>query len=359
VDADAALRETLNTDGMSTHRHITRALLPLLVVVLVAVGALARIAFARGAAPIGTGVVVVNTRLSYSNSAAAGTGIVIGSSGDILTNNHVISGATKISVTVPGTGHTYSAKVVGYNVTGDVAVLKLSNASNLKTASTRSAAASIGMTVTAIGNAGGTGSLTHAVGTVTATGQTITASDESGSSETLTGLIETDANVQPGDSGGPLVDSSGNVVGMTTAASAGGGFSFADSSSTGYAIPIAKALRIAGAITSGKASSTVHIGPTAFLGISVSSSDDSGYGYGSYDTPGAVIAGVVSGGPAAGAGLQAGDVILSIAGRSVSSPNAVRSIVLTKKPGQKVTVRYADETGTYTTTVTLGSGPAQ
>jgi len=343
---------------MSTHRQIIRALLPLLVVAFVAVGALAKIAFARGAAPIGTGIVVVNTRLSYSNSAAAGTGIVIGSSGDVLTNNHVISGATKVSVTVPGTGHTYSAKVVGYDVTGDVAVLKLSNASNLKTASTRSAAASVGMTVTAIGNAGGTGSLTHASGTVTATGQTITASDDSGSSETLTGLIETNADVEPGDSGGPLVDTSGKVVGMTTAASAGGDFRFEDSSSTGYAIPIAKALKIAGAILSGKSSSTIHIGPTAFLGISVSTADDSGYG-GYYDTQGAVIAGVVSGGPAARAGLQAGDVILSIAGRTVSSPNAVRSIVLARKPGQKVAVRYGDETGTYTTTVTLGSGPPQ
>ncbi len=343
---------------MSTHRHITRALLPLLVVALVAVGALAKLAFARDTASIGTGVVVVNTRLAYTEASAAGTGMVIGSSGEILTNNHVISGASRITVTVPGTGRTYTAKVVGYDVSDDVALLKLANASNLKTVSIRTAATSVGMTVTAVGNAGGTGSLTRAAGTVTATGQTITASDEEGSSETLTGLIQTDANVQAGDSGGPLLDSSGRVVAMTTAASANGGFRFADASSTGYAIPIAKALRIADAIDAGKSSATVHVGATAFLGISVSTAGDSSSGF-SYDTQGAVVAGVVSGGPAAKAGLQAGDVILKIAGRTVASPTSVRSIVLTKKPGQKVTVRYTDQTGTYTTTVTLASGPPQ
>lgn len=343
---------------MSTHRHSTRALLPLLVVALVAVGALAKLAFARDTASIGTGIVVVNTRLAYTQAAAAGTGMVIGSSGEILTNNHVISGASRITVTVPGTGHTYTAKVVGYDVSDDVAVLKLANASNLKTVSIHTAATSVGMAVTAVGNAGGTGSLTRAAGTVTATGQTITASDEEGSSETLTGLIETNANVQAGDSGGPLLDSSGKVVAMTTAASANGGSRFADASSTGYAIPIAKALQVAGAIDAGHSSTKVHIGATAFLGISVSTTGDSPYGY-SYDTQGAAIAGVVSGGPASKAGLQAGDIIVSIDGRTVTSPTSVRSIVLTKKPGQKVSVRFVDEAGTSMTTVTLASGPPQ
>jgi S1-C subfamily serine protease len=212
-----------------------------------------------------------------------------------------------------------------------------------------------GLRVTAVGNAGGTGSLTRAPGSVTATGTTITASDDSGTSETLTGLIETDAAVQPGDSGGPLLDSAGHVIGMTTAASAGNSFQFADaSSSAGYAIPIWKAVKIAQQIDKGKSSSRVHIGATAFLGVSLTATSD-----GFSDQGGVNVEGVITGGPAAKAGLQEGDVIVSLDGKAVDSPTTVRNYVLTRKPGQKVTVRYLDETGTYTTTLTLGSGPPQ
>src|SRR5882762_5555261 len=109
------------------------------VVLLVAMGLVvasvgAGVALARGnAKPIGTGIVVVNTNLAYQNAQAAGTGMVLTSSGEVLTNNHVISGATTIKVVVPNTTHTYSARVVGYDTTADVAVLQLRNASNLKT----------------------------------------------------------------------------------------------------------------------------------------------------------------------------------------------------------------------------------
>src|SRR5439155_10232261 len=123
----------------------------------------------------------------------------------------------------------------------------------------------------------------------------------------LTGLIETNAGIEPGDSGGPLVNSQGWVVGMDTAASSG--FGFQDVSATdAYAIPIAKALTIAHAISSGKASATVHIGATAFLGIEVEAVDAARYGNGGASASGALIAGVVPGGPAASAGLATGDV---------------------------------------------------
>jgi S1-C subfamily serine protease len=336
-----------------------RVVLPVVVGLIVAsVGA--GIALARGTAtPVGSGIVVIDTNLAYQGSAAAGTGMVLTSSGEVLTNNHVISGATTIKVVVPQTGRSYTARVLGYDRTADVALLQLQGASNLKTVSISSARLSVGMRVTALGNAGGSGSITAATGTVTGLGRTIRASDDAGGSEQLTGLIETNAAVEPGDSGGPLVNSRGQVVGMDTAAAAGFGFQDV-SAADAYAIPIAKALTVAHTISAGRASATVHIGPTAFLGIEVASVDASRYGYGGLSTSGALIAGVVSGGPAASAGLAAGDVITAINGHTVSSPAAISALVLTKKPGAKITVAYVDQSGTsHTASVTLGSGPAQ
>lgn len=323
---------------------------------LVALGAAAALAFARGK-PIGTGVVVIDTNLGYEGGAAAGSGMVLTSSGTVLTNNHVIAGATTVKVVVPNTGHGYVAHVVGYDKTADVAVLRLQGASNLKTISVASSRAAVGEHVRAVGNAGGTGSLTSARGTVTGLDRSIVASDEQGNSEQLTGLIETDAGVEPGDSGGPLLDSSGKVVGMDTAAS--GNSAYASESSDAYAIPIATALTIAKQIVAGKASTTVHVGATAFLGVEVQAANgDGGYGYAG--TTGALIAGVVPGGPAASAGLQAGDVITAIDGHAVSSPKQVSPLILARKPGTKARVAYVGQDGgSYSTTVKLGTGPAQ
>ena len=343
----------------------TRALL-LVAAAVVAAGAGARLAFARDTtAPIGTGIVVIDTNLAYQDGAAAGTGMVLTSSGEILTNNHVIAGATTIRVVVPDTGRSYSAQVVGYDRAHDVAVLELQHASNLKTVSTAaSSKLTTGSRVTAVGNAGGSGSLTSASGTITGLGKRITASDDLGSSETLTGLIETNAGVQPGDSGGPLLDESGHVIGMDTAASTSSGFQVVNASDA-YAIPIGAALAIAQQIESGKATATVHIGATAFLGVEVESVDAARYGsryggFGSGTNSGALIAGVVSGGPADSAGLTAGDVITAVGGRTISTPVVVTKVIMAKKPGQKVSVKYVDQDGvTHTTTVKLGSGPAQ
>jgi S1-C subfamily serine protease len=287
------------------------------------------------------GIVEINTVLAYQNAQAAGTGMVLTSTGEILTNNHVVEGATRISVTISSTGATYSATVVGTDPTGDVAVLQLAGASGLRTAALSTATATVGEAVSGVGNAGGTGSLTAASGTITALDQAITASDETGAgAEQLVGLLETDAAIQSGDSGGPLFGADGTVIGMDTAASSGGAVQ-------GYAIPIATAEAIAAQIEAGVDNATIHQGYPAFLGVSL---QDGGAGV--------TVAGVVSGGPAAGAGLVAGDVILSVGGHSVTSAASLSSAMAGYAPGDRVSVRWTTATGaTQSATVTLATGP--
>jgi S1-C subfamily serine protease len=290
------------------------------------------------------GVVDIDTVLGYENGEAAGTGMVLTSSGEILTNNHVVDGATKITVTVVATGTTYPATVVGTDPTDDVAVIQLSGASGLQTAHLASGSVQVGTAVTAVGNAGGTGGTPSAApGTVVALGQSITATDDSGANaEQLTGLIETDADVQAGDSGGPLFDSSGAVVGMDTAASSGGQVQ-------GYAIPIAKAVSVAKQIESGVDDATIHQGLPAFLGVSVSPSSSGG----------AAVAGVLSGGPAEDAGLAAGDVVTTVGGTTIGSAGDLTTALQGYQPGQRVTITWtATDGASHSATVTLASGPA-
>lgn len=344
---------------MTTLRRFHTRFVLLVVAGLVAVGVGAGLALARSKpAAIGTGVVVINTNLAYQNGAAAGTGMVLTSSGQVLTNNHVIKGATTIKVVVPGTSRTYGATVVGYSVSEDVAVLKLGNASNLKTVTTgNSAAVRIGQQVRALGNAGGTGRITTVSGTVTGLHKSITASDGDGTSERLTNLIETNAPIQPGDSGGPLVDTAGRVVGMDTAASAGFTFRGAGASDA-YAIPIATAKALVAQIVAGQESATVHIGGTPFLGVQVSTAQSAGFG--SPPVTGALVEGVVEGGAAQAAGLQPGDLITSVAGAPVSAPSDLSALLLQHKPGEQIAIGFTDQTGvSQSVTVTLGSGPPQ
>jgi S1-C subfamily serine protease len=331
--------------------HLRTALVAL--VALVAIGTGTAFAATRTTShPIGTGAVVIETNLAYQNAAAAGTGIVLTSSGRILTNNHVIAGATTIRVVVPKTTHTYTARVIGYDAKADVAVLQLQKASHLKTVTTGNASTlKLGARVTAVGNAGGTGKLTSSRGNVTGLNRSITVQGDNGTTEQLTGLIETNAALQPGDSGGPLLNSAGRVVGIDTAASSSS--PFASASRDGYAIPIGKATTIAKQIISGKSSANVHIGATAFLGVQLGNSA-------SFGGQGATIVGVVPGAPAAAAGLVPGDVIIAVAGRAVSGPSDIAPIILAHKPGDKVTVTYFDASGqNQSASVTLASGPPQ
>jgi S1-C subfamily serine protease len=201
----------------------------------------------------------------------------------------------------------------------------------------------------------------RAAGSVSALNRSITAQEDDGSAERVTRLIETNAALVPGDSGGPLLDGAGRVVGMDTAGSSGLASSRA-SAGAGYAIPIGRALTIAGDLVAGTPSARIHLGPTAWLGITTETVPAFSAGHLSAGTPaaGTAIVGVLAGGPAATAGLVPGDVITAVAGKRVGTPTAIASVVLAHAPPETVTVTYTDTSGaTQTASVVLGSGPPQ
>ena len=325
------------------------------------------------ASRVDPGLVDVVSTDGDQGATSAGTGIVLSSNGEVLTNNHVIDGATSIKVTDIGNGKTYTATVVGYDASHDVAVIQLQDASGLTTANLGdSSTVHAGDNVTALGNAGGKGGTPSvASGTVTALNQSITASDElSSASEQLTGLIETNAPIQPGDSGGPLVNSYGQVIGMDTAA--GSNSQTPDPSATAtqaYAIPIDNALSIARQIESGTTTADIHIGATAFLGVEIGSSSSSSNGLGGTGgfgdpsgqtgTTGVPVAGTLSGSPAANLGLTQGDTITAIAGQSVSSAADIAHALVKYHPGDSISITWVDQSGqSHTADLTLTTGPA-
>ena len=295
---------------------------------------------------------IVDINITLTGGEGAGTGIVLTPNGEILTNNHVIAGATSITATDVGNGKTYKAVVVGYDRANDVAVLQLQDASGLATAKIASAAAKVGDAVVGVGNAEGLGGTpSWAAGTVTALNRSITATSEDGSSpETVAGLLQSTTPIEPGDSGGPLVNAAGEVVGMDTAGEFSSQYSAA---SAAYAVPIAKALSIANDIAKGDSSHGAHIGTTPIIGVMIRADRATG-------NAGVLIDDVVSGGPADKAGLTGGDTITAIDSTKVTSATALTDALLKHKAGDPVSVSYLDQNGVkHTVTVTLGSGPAQ
>ena len=332
------------------------------------------------------GVVIINTALRYNSERAAGTGMVINSSGLVLTNNHVIEDSTSISATVPATGKTYQATVLGYDKTGDIALIRLQDASGLATVPVgNSASVKAGEAVVALGNAGGQNTITVAAGQVTALNQTITASEEAGStsSETLHGMIQVNADIVAGDSGGPLAGP-GGVIGMDTAGNDAG----YQQQAIGFAIPVNTALSVARQIAAGRASSTIAIGYPPFLGIFVGTGSDSSpqdqaqqgqqqYGSGSQGcsasnaglgapsaiapvSSGVLVDGTICGGPAAQAGLTGGAVITAVNGQPVGSPDQLSTVLARFSPGDTISVTWVSPAGQRSTSsIRLTAGPPQ
>ncbi len=353
-------------------RRLRRQLLALAAVVVIAVASFWGLEAARSHQPAGApsastiaakvdgSLVDIVTTLGFQRARAAGTGIVLSSSGEILTNNHVIEGATSIQATDVGNGHTYRARVVGYDRSHDVAVLKLQGASGLETAATgNSASAVLGQKVVALGNAGGKGGTPSVVkGRIIRLGASVTATDGSaGTSETLHGMIGHNAPIRPGDSGGPLVTLTGRVIGMNTAASTGSNFQLRGPTQA-FAIPINKALSIARQIASGSGSASVHIGATAFLGIGVLSAQQA-QAHGVQPGSGALIGDVFPGTAASAAGLTPGDVIVAAGGQRVTSPDGLQAVFGRHHPGDRVGLTWVDQNGLrHSAAVMLKSGPA-
>jgi S1-C subfamily serine protease len=298
-------------------------------------------------------LVDVNTIINDGEGAAAGTGMVLTPSGLVLTNNHVIAQATSIDAVDVGNGQSYTARVLGYDERRDVALIQLEGASGLAAVTLGdSAHVDVGGQVVTIGNAGGVGGTPAArSGTVLALNRAIVVSDDyDGSSEHLSQLIQIHGDLQPGDSGGPMVDGAGAVIGMDTAASTGFELS-GQTTGQGFAIEIDAVKRIAAQIRAGEASSTVHLGPTAFIGVEVDSESQS--------RPGATVSRVLPDNAAANAGLSGGDVITALGASRIASSNALTEALVGYRPGQRVTLTWLDPTGArHSALITLGTGPA-
>lgn len=289
-----------------------------------------------------TGLVRIVSTMKYAEAKAAGTGLVLTSDGEVVTNHHVVEGATSIKVTVMSTGKSYTARVVGTDPTSDVAVLQLVGASGLDTVTADQDSVTTGEKVTAVGDGNGTVDyLSAAAGQVLAQDQSITTqSDGTASGESLTGLIEISSDVVGGYSGGATYDPQGEVLGMTTAASSG------TSDIVGYAIPIATVRRIADDLESGVANSAYTYGYPAFLGVGLAN--------------GTTVGQVYDGTGAADAGLAAGDTITSVDGTATTTTAKLRSVVAAHKPGDRVSVTWTDQgRSKHTATLTLGKGPVR
>jgi S1-C subfamily serine protease len=343
------------------------------------------------------GLVDVTSTLKYDSETAEGTGMIVSASGLVLTNNHVIDGATTVSASLADSGRTYPARVVGYDSTDDVALLQLEGASGLATVRFgNSSRVKVGTAVLALGNAEGRGGVTPAAGYIDALNRSIQASDEgSDTVEDLNHMLQTNAQIQQGDSGGALANNAGQVIGMVTAANTSGQFG-QSGGTTGFAIPINSALAIAGQIARGQPSSSVYIGVPGFLGVEVAQSSSpnpqqqaadeqqSGNGHGiprfggsglgcvsggqQPGTPstiapagtGALIVGVLCGTAAEQHGLAAGDVITGVNGQAVTTPGSLTDITAMYHPGDVVSVSWQDTGGArHTTSMTLGVGPAR
>ena len=303
---------------------------------------------------------VVSIDVKSNGSEDQGTGMIITSDGEVITNNHVIElysqGGNTGSITVTEYGQTKAlpTTLVGYDQSKDVALLKINGAAGLPTITFgNSSKAVVGDAVVAIGNALGlaAGTPTVTQGIVSALGRSVTAGGAGTQTETLQNMIQTDAAINPGNSGGPLIDTSGQVIGMNTAV-AGTSSDGTSSQNIGFAIPIATVETLIPVLQKGGESGNGG----GYLGVDITTLTPAlRQQYGFTPTSGAVILSVVSGSPAAKAGLVQGDVIVDIDGTAINSADDLQKVIQKSKPGQAVTITYYVGDSKRTTTATLGS----
>ncbi len=287
------------------------------------------------------GLVDINTSLSYQGATGTGTGIIIDPSGEVLTNNHVIEGATEITAISLANSVTYQVDVIGFDRANDIALVRLRGAGGLPIANLgTSSSVAVGDPIAAIGNSNGPGAPpSYAPGAVTQLGASVRASDESGGgSRELFDLIRVAADIRPGDSGGPLVNSAGQVVGVTVAATLTyrmGGVTGGE----GFAIPIDRAMAIANQIRSGTPSPSIHLGDTAFIGVGIADAGPLG------GPPGAVVRQVLPDTPASLAGLMGGDLITAVDGSPVNSAADLSNLMDQRRPGDTIVLTWIDRAG--------------
>ena len=303
------------------------------------------------AAKVDPAIVDINTVVG--SGQAAGTGEIVNSNGEILTNNHVVDRSTSIQVTMPGHSQTYTAHVIGVDPSADIAVIQVDGVSGWPTVSfASSSSVKVGDAIIALGNAlgqGGTPDVSQ--GSVTALDQTITASEGS-KSEQLSGMIQSDATIYPGDSGGPIVNSSGQVIGMITAGDVQGFRSSA--SNVNYAIPSDTILSVVNQIRSGQASSDIIYGQTGYIGVSVQNIDASVVAQLNLTvTSGALVVGVQASSAAENAGIAQYSVITSVGGTQITNIDDLGNALLAHRPGERVSINWVTSSGAHTATVTL------
>lgn len=298
------------------------------------------------AAAVNPSVVEINATIGGVPGAAAGTGIVLGPDGLVLTSRHVVSGASALDVRSATTGGQYPAVVLGYDAAEDIAVLQLSGATGLTPAKVGdSDRVRVGERIVVVGNAGGRGGNPTAVaGRVTGRGRTVVVADPAvGDTLRLRHMVAVSAPVQAGQSGGPMVALDGSVIGVTAAASV----TSSGESTTGWAVSINRAMAIVTDVLAGRERNGVHIGSPGFLGVRLRES-----------ARGAVIAEVIPGSPAAAAGLAPGDRITRVGNRKVSSAKDLSRAITRRHPGSLVALRWTSPDGSrHRAQVVLGQGP--
>jgi putative serine protease PepD len=290
---------------------------------------------------------VVTIMAGSSTGGGVGSGEVIRSDGYIVTNNHVIApalGGGSLDV-VFDDGTAARATLVGRDPLTDLAVIRVGKSNLQKISIGNSSDLKIGQPVVALGAPLGLSS-TVTSGIVSALGRTVQVPGEGTGTALLVDAVQTDASINPGNSGGALVNCSGALVGIPTAGASTG--ETGGSIGLGFAIPVNSAVAIADEIIA--TGSVTH----SFLGLQAQPLAASATGQGG-QAGGLWIVSVVPGGPAAGAGLKEGDIIRSIDGKAATTTDQLMALTLTKRPGDRVEVKYERAGTQATATITLGS----